>query len=129
MQETITETVAKHFLGKIVTILTVSTGLPLQDGMAHATYFSGELIRVDQHGVYLKHVQFETLSFYAFPLVGIIEEKKIAKDDPGHVKIQEEIARNKEQKELAAIPKKTIQPGQFVDINELKQSLNKVKTG
>ena len=126
---TITEAVATHFLGKIVTVITHATTLPLKDGIAHAEFFSGEVVRVDRFGVYLKHPVLGTLAFYTFPLVGIVEEQHVPKTDPRYEQIKTEVARKDEERRQPSAPKTVVPPNQFVNVAELKQSLAKATAG
>lgn len=118
------KTVSGHFLGRMVTVITAATTLPVKTAVDHSQYFTGEMVHCDQHGVYLKHPVAGTLAFFTFPLLGIVEEQYIPKDDPRYKQVEEVAAK---QAEAATKKPGRVSPAgqQFIDINALKATLPK----
>lgn len=78
----------KPFLGKICTILTNSTPFPF-DPTKHADFFSGLVTEVNEDGVFVKNLRFNTMSFFSFPIVGIVEERGVSETDPMFEKVKD----------------------------------------
>lgn len=85
------QNIIEKFAGKICTILTNPTNLPIKDGKQHAEFFTGLIVNIDQFGILLKHLNTNTHAFYQFPIIGIVEEQVVSKNDPNFSKITEEI--------------------------------------
>jgi len=117
----ISNSIKENFLGRICTILTNSSALPLKDYIQHSQYYTGEVVGVDESGVWIKHPQNSTLAFFCFPIQGIVEEQYIPANDPRHEKIKEEISSKKEK----AVPKPT--GTAFIDTNDISARIRAAK--
>lgn len=109
----------KVFEGKVCTIMTASTGLHIADPKRHAEFFTGLVKEIDDSGIWLEHLQTKAMSYFLFPIVGIVEEQFIAKDDPRAKEI-EELKKKSEIKPKPVLPK--VQPrtaSSFIPIDEL----------
>lgn len=118
MQEYV-QLLSEGFLGKICTVLTNSSVLPVKDAVQHSQYFTGEVQRIDRYGIWVKHITSGTMGFFAFPIVGIVEEQVIAQDDPRHEKLKEEVQKQKAGK--PAFQK----PGTFMSVEDLVATVKK----
>lgn len=105
----------EKFLGRICTLLTHQSSFPFKDAMQHSHFFTGKVEYIDSDGIWLEHLQSKTYSFYAFPIIGIVEEQVIAHDDPRAEKIKEELK------------KKEPTPSNFVSIDSLTNMVNNSK--
>jgi hypothetical protein len=113
----------KTFINRVCTVLTGATGLHISDPVKHAQFFTGRVISVDNYGIWLEHLQTKTLSFFMFPIAGIVEEQFIPESDPRSTKIKEEM----EKKKKPPLPSPS---SQFIPIDQLtkvvKDGKNKV---
>ena len=94
------------FVGKVCTVLTHPTTRQYprvpQDKqfdknltVEHAQYFTGQVTDVDNYGIWLKHLHTKQISFYQFPIIGIVEEQYITEKDPMMDKIKKDIEKAK----------------------------------
>lgn len=104
----LTKNLQANFVGRICTILTNPVSLPFKDAVQHSQFFTGKLEHVDDYGVWLRHVHTNTMAFYSFPLVGIVEEQVIPNSDPRAEKIKEGLKKKDPPK-----------PSQFIPIESL----------
>lgn len=81
----------QKFIGKVCTILTQPVSFPFKDGSQFAEFFSGKVINVDKFGIWVQHVNAHTMAFFTHPIVGIIEEQTVLKNDPRYEKIKTEL--------------------------------------
>lgn len=79
----------EKFLNKVCTILCHQTSYPFKDGIEYSEFFTGLIEDIDESGVWLRHLKVKTLAFFAFPIVGIVEEQVLQKGDPIIEKIKE----------------------------------------
>lgn len=63
----------QYFIGKTCTILTGPTSQPYDD-MTHANSFVGIVHEINELGVWISHPNSPKFSFFAAPILGIIEE-------------------------------------------------------
>jgi hypothetical protein len=92
----------ERFLGKVCTVLTQSVSFPFTNPRQHAEYFTGIVKEVNTYGILIEHPKTNDLAFFSFPVVGIVEEQAVAKNDPNYEKIREEIEQKQKPK---AVPK------------------------
>ncbi len=85
----------EKFKGKICTILTAPTSFPFRDPKQHAEFFTGEVVEVDAYGIKIKNLNNGTFGFFAYPLIGIVEEQTVSKSDPNYQKIKDELGKQK----------------------------------
>ncbi len=109
-----------NFLGKVCTILTSATSLPVQDAIGHSRYFTGKVKRIDQFGVWVENLLDGTVSFFSFPIVGMVEEKSVSKEDPRYEKLKADVEKQREKKSPPAAKKL---PSSFIDVEELMASV------
>jgi hypothetical protein len=112
----------EKFLGKICTILTAPTTLIISTPVEHSNFFTGKIEYIDHNGIWLLHLHTNTYSFYAFPIIGIIEEQVIQKNDPRAEKIKEELKKKEQQKAAATPP-----PQNFIPIDTLTKMVKESK--
>lgn len=123
MNPSLLQNLTENFLGKICTVITQSISLPVKDPIVAAQYFTGEVISIDYDGIWIKHMLSSTKAFYAFPLIGIVEEKVVASNDPLHEKITQDI--NKAEKKPTP---KSATANNFVGIDELREKVKKAQS-
>ena len=121
MNPALLQNLTENFLGKICTIITQDIALPIKDPIVAAQYFTGEVTSIDYDGIWIKHMLSKTKAFYAFPLIGIVEEKVVAANDPMHEKITQDIIKV-EKKPAAKAP-----VNNFVGIDELREKVKKAQ--
>jgi hypothetical protein len=113
------------FVGKICTVMTGPTSFPFRDVTKHADYFSGLVTDVNEEGIFIKNLNFNTLAFYAFPIVGIVEEQVVAKSDPNFEKVKNEIEKTK-----PPVRKPAVAPSNnFLSIEEMTKMAKNIKSG
>lgn len=64
--------------------------------LQHSQFFTGKVTEITDAGIFMKHLNIDTYAFYPFPIVGIVEEQMIPKDDPRANKIKEDLQKKKE---------------------------------
>src|SRR5581483_9222523 len=79
------------FIGKVCTILTNQTSFPFKDAKQYSEFFTGQVVEVNNQGICIKHLNTNTLAFYSFPIIGIVEEQVIAKNDPAYEEIKRKL--------------------------------------
>jgi hypothetical protein len=109
----------KIFVGKLCTILTQPVSFPFRDGKQHSEFFTGRVTAVDRFGIWMKHLNTDTIAFFTHPIIGIIEEQFIPKDDPRYEKIKSEL----ESKQKPLLPKSN----NYVSVEELTEMAKKLK--
>ena len=110
----------KYFVGKVCTVLTHPVGMPMKDPFSASQYFTGQVTEVNEYGIWLKHLQTGGMSFFIFPIVGVIEEQYIPKSDPEHEKIKEEVEQIKN-------PPPKIPPQNMTSISELTRRAREMR--
>lgn len=85
----------ERFLGKICTVLTQTVSFPFTNPQQHAEFFSGLVTEINPSGIFLKNINSNTMAFYTFPIVGIVEEQTVAKSDVNYEKIKQVIEQQK----------------------------------
>ena len=112
--------IKEFYLNKICTILTKETAIPIKNYIDHAKYFTGEVIDVDQDGVWLRSLETKTVSLFTFPLCGIVEEQFIPETHPEAKKIKEELdTKNK---------KPPVNGGkEYISVDSLTEKIKKLK--
>lgn len=110
------------FVGKICTVLTAPVSIEFHNFEQHAQYFTGEITAVDEWGVWLQHPYAKTMSYYPFPIIGIVEEQYVASDDPMADKIKEEFGKKETKKTTPTPPKPQ---GNFIPVSELSKIVKK----
>lgn len=97
------------FLGKICTILIDPAKFPfkLDNPKKHAEFFTGLVVGIDNAGILIKNLNTNAQAYYAFPIIGIIEEQVVAKTDPNYEKIKDEL---EQKKKPAPVPPKPAPP-------------------
>ncbi len=123
IREDMVKAIRTNFLGKICTVLTPHSAIPLKDPIQHSQYYTGELVGVDASGVWVKHPQNGTLAFFLFPLQGIVEEQQISPEDPRYQKIKEEM--EKKEKAKTSLVKKP--DSAVISVDELSARLRASK--
>lgn len=127
-----TTNVYKPFLGKVCTILTQTTSLPIRDSKQHAEYFTGEVVDVTEEGITIKHLNIGTYAFYTFPIIGIVEEQAISKNDPNYDKLVEEINKKAKPKPIngghPSIPQKSSVALSIDDMTKMAKDIKNAKT-
>ncbi len=126
IRESMVKSIQENFLGKVCTILTESSAIPFKNAMDHSQYYSGIMIGADLSGVWLKHPQNGTLSFFSYPLQGIVEEQYIAPGDPRHEKVKEEMAKSKVAPQVRQKPPQSA-TNQVISVDELSARLRASK--
>lgn len=117
----------EKFKGKICTIITQPTSFPFRDAKQHSEFFSGEVVNISEYGITIKHLNIGTLAFYAYPLIGIVEEQTISKTDPNYTKIKEQVEKQKEPKPIATKPQ--VPPANnFMSVEEMTKVAQKIKS-
>ena len=91
------------FLNKICTVLTRDYNLPIKNHLEYSKFFFGEIVEIDDSGVYMKSLEFKTLAFFPFPCA-LIEEQYIPENHPQAQKIKSEL----EEKNKTEMPKDRI---------------------
>jgi len=116
----------RKFLGKICTILTSAVAFPFRggDGIQHAQFFTGTVKEISEHGILIKHIHTDTVAFYTFPIVGIVEEQVVLKTDPNYEKLETEV--KKKNAPRPAIPAPT---GNMVSVEEMTRMARAIKHG
>jgi hypothetical protein len=109
------------FIGKVCTILTTSVALPIKDALSGALYFSGLVAKVDDNGIWIQQLETNTMSYFTFPIVGIVQEQAVAKSDPNYEKIKEEI-----EKQKPVAPPKPVPPN-FTSVSDLTQKAKELR--
>jgi hypothetical protein len=100
---TISEKLSKIYLDKICTILTREVAVPIKNGIQHAQYFTGRVKEIDNFGIHIQSVDTHTMSFFLFPIVGIVEEKFIPNEDPKAQEIKKELIKKNSPTDLISI--------------------------
>ena len=91
-----------YFVGKVCTIMTAPTTMAFSDFIKHAQYFTGLVESIDGMGVWVRHPQSKSLSYFMFPLVGIVEEQVVDPKSPLMDKINNDI-KKKEKSEFLQV--------------------------
>jgi hypothetical protein len=92
--------------------------------MQHSQFFTGKVETVDNYGIWLRHLNSDTIAFYSFPIVGIVEEQIVSQEDPRAEKIKEEIKKQNEKKAEAKKPMP--RPNQqFIPLESLTKMIKK----
>jgi len=94
----------EKFIGKICTILTGPVSFPFSNPKQHAEFFTGLIVAIEPSGILIKHLNTNTHAFYAFPIVGIVEEQVVSKTDPNFNKIKEEVEQKKKPASIVQQP-------------------------
>lgn len=121
MNPSLLQNLTENFLGKICTVITQSISLPIKDPIVAAQYFTGEVIAIDYDGIWIRHMLSNTKAFYAFPVVGIVEEKVVSSNDPLHEKITKDIHKTEK------VAPKVAPANNFVGIDELREKVKKAQ--
>jgi hypothetical protein len=111
----------KKFIGKPCTILTQACAFPIKDSVQGNQFFTGIVKSVDQWGVWVKHPTTPCMSYFQFPLVGIVEEPFVAEGSPEYRKIKEEIEAKKK-------PTPAPVSGSFTSVSDLTQKIKNLQT-
>jgi hypothetical protein len=116
----------ERFLNKPCTILTRDIGFPFTGPIQHSQYFSGLVKEVNQYGVLIEHLQTKTLAFFAFPIVGIVEEQTVTKDNPNYEKIKEELEQKKKPTPKP-VPAQRPTPNNYLSVEEMTKMAKQIK--
>lgn len=127
-----------NFVGRICTILTNPVSFQFADAVQHSQFFTGKVEEIDEHGIWLRHVHTNTIAFYSFPVVGIVEEQVISETDPRAAQVKAELEKKeREKKAKEAAAKRQQQPafrqpppqqqGQFIPIESLTKMVRENK--
>ena len=114
----------QKFVGRICTVLTSPVNFEFKDPIQHSNYFSGKVISVDKFGIWIQNVKFGTMSFFPFPVIGLIEEQAVMRDDPRYDKIKAEL---EEKKSPRPIPPKSNVSVSVEELTEMAKKLKKTK--
>lgn len=117
----ITSLLKENFTGRICTILTRPVSFAFKDVMQHAEFFTGRVERIDEFGIWLRHMNKNTIAFYPFPIIGIVEEEVIPPDDPRAEKLKEAMKKKEAPKPM---PQK-----QFIPIESLTKMVRDANSG
>ena len=110
----------KFFVGKVCTILTTPIALPIKDSFVAAQYFTGQVTEIDNNGIWIKHIPTGDMSYFSFPIVGIVQEQYVPETDPNHDKLKEEIQKTKS-------PPTKIPPGNFTSVSDLTNKAKELR--
>lgn len=113
----------EKFKGKICTILTAPTSFPFRDPKQHAEFFTGEVVEVDSYGVKIKNLNNNTFGFFAYPLIGVVEEQTVSKSDPNYQKIKDELEKKEPKKPAPKAGGSTT----FMSVQEMTNIAKKIK--
>lgn len=83
-----------RFLGKVCTLFINNSGFPFKDGIQYSEYMTGRVEEVDRSGILLKHLKNGTLSYFTFPINGIVEEQFIPENDPRAKEIKDSLKKS-----------------------------------
>ncbi len=120
------ETLSANFVGRICTVLTHPVSFQFSDAVQHSQFFSGKVEEINKDGIWLRHVHTNTVTFYTFPIIGIVEEQVIPKDDPRAVKLKEDMEKKEQEKKDRLKPKLPPQ-GQFIPVDSLSKIVRDAK--
>jgi hypothetical protein len=109
--------IKESFTGRICTILTNPVSFPFKDAVQHSQFFTGKVELVDNQGIWLRHLHTNTIAFYSFPIIGIVEEQVIPQNDPRVEKIKAEMKKKE--------PKPPQPHSQFIPIESLTKMMKK----
>ena len=108
------------FVDKVCTILTTPVAIPIKDPFSASQYFTGQVTKVDETGIWIKHLPTGNMGYFSFPIVGIVQEQYVPQNDPNHDKIKEEILKQKN-------PAPKILPNNFTSVSDLTKMAKDLK--
>lgn len=85
----------EYFMGKVCTIITSSTNLPLKDPLEACQYFTGQVVQIDESYIWVKHLNTGRMGCFIQPVIGIVEEQTIQKDDPSIGELKNQVTKYK----------------------------------
>jgi len=86
----------EKFVGKVCTILTQPSSFIFKDPKIHSLYFSGIVKEVNTYGILIQLLNSTKMAFYPFPIIGIVEEQSVYKNDPNYEKIKSQLEKKVE---------------------------------
>lgn len=109
----------ENFLNKICTVLTHATNLQCKDAVQFAQFFTGKVVDINEYGVWLQNLHNNTYGFFAFPIIGIVEEQNIPENDPRAEQIKEMLKKK--------TPQANSPRGNFIPIESLTKMVKDSK--